>query len=120
MSPLLLRILRLVTLALVIPLVLFLTRCASNADHEADLARRWCEGTIAIYESDRAAFLTRHAKRIHHGILVVRPSSGPAPASADFTVRRSGDYVCRYWHGGSFPAKGRRYSNDRPRWVDIE
>ena len=120
MQPIFFRVVKLLTLAITIPVVLFLARCAQHGERQAEQGRKWCEGVIAIFETDRAAFLTKHAKRMHHGLLVLRPSSEPDPGAADFAVKQSGEYVCRYWHDGVFFPQGHRYNSERRRWVRIE
>ena len=111
---------RLLVLIVTVPLVLILTRCTHGDEASALQARKWCEGTMAIFESDRDAFFTRHAKRMHHGLLVVRPGGDIDPSLADFALKQSGEYTCRYWRGGVFFAKGYKYTSERPRWVPID
>lgn len=111
---------RLLVIVVTVPLVLILTRCSSSSEEAALRAKKWCEGTMAIFESDRDAFFTRHARRMHHGLLVVRPDEGLGPSTADFAVKQSGEYACRYWRGSVFFAEGYRYTSERPRWLPIE
>ena len=91
---------RLLVLIVTVPLVLVLTRCSSDNEESALQARKWCEGTMAIFESDRDAFFTRHAERMHHGLLVVRPGSGVDPSPCAIHLGR--EVACRILEGFRF------------------
>jgi hypothetical protein len=110
----------LLALIAIILIVLFMGTFLYQISRQASKGKNWCESVISEYEADREKFFEAHSDKLNRSyrtILILRPSPEYKGAMGDFAVENTGEYICRYWHGGFIGGHGYEYSSKTREWI---